>query len=178
MALLTVGHGNLPRGDLADLLASVGVELVVDVRRYPSSRRNPRFDRGELESWLPAAGVIYRHEERLGGRRDARPDSRHASLEASFRGYADHMESLEWRDALEAVVARAAIRTVAVMCAENDWRHCHRRHIADGAVLLHDVAVSHLRHDGRVEPHGVDPRGRLAGDRIVYDQVAQPSLFD
>lgn len=180
MGLLTVGHGTLPRDALAALLTDAGVELVVDVRRFPGSRRHPHVNRGELEEWPSAHGLAYRWEERLGGRRDGRTDSPHTAIRNdSFRAYADHMDADAWRSALTEVLDAAASRTVAVMCSESVWWRCHRRFIADAVVLLHaDVPLRHLMHDGRQEPHRPTEGVRVDGDRLVYDRIGQPPLFD
>jgi uncharacterized protein (DUF488 family) len=170
VTLVTVGHGTLAAEDLARVLGEAGVELVVDVRSFPASRRHPHFRREAMERWLPDSGVAYRWEPRLGGRRTARPDSAHVALrQPGFRGYADHMETADFSDALDAVVADADRARTAVMCAESVWWRCHRRLLADGAVLLRGAAVEHLFHDGRVTPHHPTPEARLDGRRVVYD---------
>jgi uncharacterized protein (DUF488 family) len=170
LTLLTVGHGTLAAGAFADLLTGAGVALLVDVRSYPGSRRHPHFGRDEMARWLPEAGVEYRWERRLGGRRRARADSPHVALrDPSFRGYADHMETLAFGEALDAVLAAAAGRRTAVMCAESLWWRCHRRLLADAAALTRGVDVRHLLHDGRTQPHAVTDGARLADGHVVYD---------
>jgi uncharacterized protein (DUF488 family) len=170
VTLLTVGHGTLPAEEFARVVGEAGIERVVDVRSFPASRRHPHFRREAMELWLPGNGVAYRWEPSLGGRRTARPDSPHVALrQPGFRGYADHMETAEFGDALEAVVADADQARTAVMCAESVWWRCHRRLLADAAVLLRGVEVEHLFHDGRITPHHPTPGGRLDGRRIVYD---------
>jgi uncharacterized protein (DUF488 family) len=168
--LLTVGHGTLAAPAFADLVTGAGVELLVDVRSYPGSRRNPQFGRDEMARWLPEAGVDYRWERRLGGRRPVRPDSPHVALRhPSFRGYADHMDGPDFGAALDEVVAWAAARRTAVMCSESVWWRCHRRLLADAAVLTRGVDVVHLLHDGRLVPHAVTDGVRVDGDHLVYD---------
>jgi uncharacterized protein (DUF488 family) len=168
--LLTVGHGTLSASELASLVSDAGVALLVDVRSYPGSRRHPQFGRAEMERWLPPAGVEYRWERGLGGRRPVRPDSPHVALRnPSFRGYADHMSDPDFAAALDAVVGWAASQRTAVMCAETLWWRCHRRLLADVAVLLRGVDVHHLLHDGRLTPHSVTEGARLADGHIVYD---------
>jgi len=170
LVLLTVGHGTLPADDFARLVAEAGVELVVDVRSFPASRRHPQFRREAMERWLPDAGIGYRWEPRLGGRRRPRPDSPHRALRVpAFRGYADHMETGEFSDALDEVLADAGGKRTAVMCAESVWWRCHRRLLADAAVLLRDAAVEHVFHDGRIAAHRPTPEARVEGHRIVYD---------
>lgn len=168
--LLTVGHGTLPAERLADLLRSNDVEVLVDVRSYPGSRRNPQFGREEMAAWVPAAGIDYRWERRLGGRRPVRPDSPNVALRNdAFRGYADHMAGAEFRTALDDLLATATSRRTAAMCSESVWWRCHRRLIADAAVLVHGATVTHLMHDGRSVDHPVTAAARRADDHVVYD---------
>jgi uncharacterized protein (DUF488 family) len=168
--LRTVGHGTLPQENFTALVSGAGIEVVVDVRSFPASRRHPQFGREAMERWLPDAGIAYRWEPRLGGRRRARPDSPHGALRvAAFRGYADHMETDEFRDAIDDLLAEGGTRPVAVMCAESVWWRCHRRLLADVVVLLRGTAVEHLFHDGRIDPHRPTPEARVDGRRLVYD---------
>ena len=176
--IYTVGHGTLPETDFADLLTGAGIAQVVDVRSYPGSRRNPQYGRAELERWLPAAGVGYAWDRRLGGRRQPADTSSHVALRnEAFRGYADHMDSPEFRAALAELVGRADPTPTAVMCSESVWWRCHRRLLADAAVLLHGVPVAHLFHDGRLSPHQPSPEARVDGERLVYDLGAAPPLL-
>jgi uncharacterized protein (DUF488 family) len=129
-----------------------------------------RSHRSALERWLPAAGVVYRWEPGMGGRRDPAADSpRTAIADPALRAYADHMATAQFRVCMTALVAQAAAHPTAVMCAEGDWRSCHRRYLADAAVLLGSVDVRHLGHDGSVEAHRVTPAARIAGATLVYD---------
>jgi uncharacterized protein (DUF488 family) len=156
MALLTVGHGPQPRADLAARLLGAGIELLVDVRRFPGSRNNPDVRREALEEWLPDAGIDYRWEDRLGGRRTlprGEPVADDWWTVAQFAAYATHTRTPEFTAALDEVLAEAATRTVAVMCSESVWWRCHRRLIADVVVLGRGVAVTHLMPDGRLTPH-------------------------
>jgi uncharacterized protein (DUF488 family) len=170
--LLTVGHGTLAASEFTSLVTGAGVELLVDVRSYPGSRRHPQFGRDSMADWLPAAGVGYRWERRLGGRRPVRPDSPHVALRnPAFRGYADHMSApgSGFAAALDELVGWAASQRTAVMCAESLWWRCHRRLLADAAVLLRGVDVRHLLHDGRLVAHTVTEGARLADGHLVYD---------
>ncbi len=168
--LLTVGHGTLDADDLARVLGDQEVALLVDVRSYPGSRRHPQFGRAEMARWLPRAGVDYRWERRLGGRRPVHGDSVNVALRnEAFRGYADHMTTPEFRTALDGVLAEAAIGRTAVMCSESLWWRCHRRLLSDAATLLGGVAVVHLMHDGRTVPHPLTDGVRRDGDHVVYD---------
>jgi uncharacterized protein (DUF488 family) len=172
--LLTVGHGTLAADEFASLVTTAGIEVIVDVRSFPASRRHPQFGRDAMQRWLEDAGIGYRWEPRLGGRRRPRPDSPHQALRVpAFRGYADHMESPEFDAALGDVLAAAERERTAVMCAESVWWRCHRRLLSDAAVLLHGTDVEHLFHDGRLTPHPPTPEARVDGDRIVYDRGEQ-----
>jgi uncharacterized protein (DUF488 family) len=156
MALLTVGHGPQGREALGDRLAGAGVVVLVDVRRFPGSRNNPDVARESLEEWLPALGVGYRWDERLGGRRRLPPGEPVEDgwwTVAQFAAYAAHTRTPEFVAALDDVLAAAATATVAVMCSESVWWRCHRRLIADVAVLGRGVPVSHLMPGGRLTPH-------------------------
>jgi uncharacterized protein (DUF488 family) len=154
--LLTVGHGPDDRTALAARLRNAGVERVVDVRRFPGSRSNPDVRREALAGWLPDAGIGYRWEERLGGRRRLPPGEPVTDgwwTVAQFAAYAAHTRTPAFAAALDEVLAEAAAATVAVMCSESVWWRCHRRLVADVAVLARGVPVSHLMPDGRLAPH-------------------------
>lgn len=176
--LLTVGHGTMSSDELAELLTGAGVELVVDVRSAPGSRRHPQFARVELESWLPAAGLGYRWEQDLGGFRRSSPDSPNMALRhPSFRGYADYMATDYFRGALTHLLDEASHQHVAVMCAETLWWRCHRRLIADATTMLFDTETLHLGHDGRLKEHRLTEGVRLDGNgSLVYD--AGQAQFD
>jgi uncharacterized protein (DUF488 family) len=179
IVLFSVGHGTLTADEFAALLRQAGVAAVVDVRRFPGSRRHPHFGTGALQRWLPRAHIAYRWEERLGGRRSRRPDSVNVGLRNnSFRGYADHMAEPAFADALRAVLDEARRRPTTIMCAESLWWRCHRRLVADAAVLVHGAEVRHLLHDGQFSPHQITDAARRAGDVVVYDQPAQGQLLD
>ena len=174
--LLTVGHGTLDRVALQRLLQDAAVDVVVDVRRYPGSRRNPDVRREALERWLPAAGIEYRWDERLGGRRHL--PSGVAAIdtwwtEAAFRAYAAHTRSNEFAAALADLLAAARTQHVTIMCSETLWWHCHRRLVADVATLAHQMTVSHLLPSEDREPHQVADGARLREDgHIVWDMGA------
>jgi uncharacterized protein (DUF488 family) len=176
--LSTVGHGTLPAAPYVDLLRGAGVGHVVDIRSYPGSRRNPQYGRGVLEHWLPAAGIAYTWEPRLGGRRRADPASPHVGLRhEAFRGYADHMGTADFAAGVDRLLELAAIDSVAVMCSESVWWRCHRRLLADALVLLRGVSVAHLFHDGRLAEHQPASEARVADGALVYDSGIAAPLF-
>lgn len=174
----TFGHGTASAEELGDRLAGAGVETVVDVRRYPGSRRHPQFNRGDLSRWLPERGIEYRWMEGLGGRRRPSPDSVNVGLRNhQFRAYADHMASEGFRASVGELVGLASVASLAVMCAESLWWRCHRRLLADHLVLVEGVAVEHLSPAGEATAHPVTPGASREGDRVVY-HATQDSLFD
>ncbi|SBT37014.1 DUF488 domain-containing protein [Micromonospora auratinigra] len=171
--LLTVGHGAADRERLGELLAGAGIALVVDVRRYPASRTNPDVRREELADWLPARGIDYRWEPRLGGRRHVRagePEPDTWWTVPAFRAYAAYTRTADFDAALDAVLADAARRSTTVLCSESVWWRCHRRLIADVAVLVRGVPVRHLMSDGRLGPHRpAEGARRLPDGHLVWD---------
>jgi uncharacterized protein (DUF488 family) len=175
--LLTLGHGTSDQTQLRERMNSAGIALVVDVRRHPGSRRHPHVARAALTAWLPEAGIAYEWHEDLGGRRSGPPDSPDVALRnASFRGYARHMRTAAFAAALQDVLARAETTTAAVMCSESLWWRCHRRMIADAAVLLHGARIEHVLPDGRTAEHEPTAGVRVASHELVYDRLTQPRL--
>ncbi|WP_182905853.1 DUF488 family protein [Microbispora sp. H13382] len=173
VTLLTFGHGTAPRGHLIPLLHAADVREVVDVRTAPGSRRNPDAGRAALTAWLPEAGIGYRWDRRLGGFRRAAPDSPDVFWEnASFRGYAGYTRHPDFLTAMDELLAQARAARTAVMCAEAVWWRCHRRIIADFAVLARGARVLHLSHDGRLAEHAPTSGARLRDDGLlVYDRL-------
>ena len=150
----------------------MAVEALLDVRRFPGSRRHPQFGRDTLAGALAEAGIGYEwHGDTLGGRRSRRAGSRHTALrQAAFAGYADHMDTTEFRDAVLALGARAeAGERLAVMCAETLWWRCHRSFIAD-ALAMRGIDVTHLLRPGESQRHRLHPTARRGDDDWpVYD---------
>jgi uncharacterized protein (DUF488 family) len=151
-----------------ELLRHHHVELLVDVRTVPASRRMPHFAKAALERSLPAAGIAYRHMPELGGLRKPKGDSINLGWRnVSFRGYADYMQTDEFRNAIDALSRLAGSRRLAIMCAEAvPWR-CHRSLIAD-ALTVRGVEVRHITGMGEPALHHLTPFARVEGDRITY----------
>ncbi len=179
--LLTYGHGTESPERTVATLSRAAVSWIVDIRTAPGSRRNPQFARAALAEWLPAAGISYRWEKRLGGFRRPGPDNPDVAWrEDMFRGYAEHMRSPDFLLAIDAVLADAVLaeeasRQVAVMCSESLWWRCHRRLVADFVSVARGMEVRHLMHDGRIEEHRPSAGLRLRDDGLlVYDAGQAP----
>src|SRR5699024_7007476 len=156
--LLTLGHGRLDREQLTGLRRGAGLEHLVDVRRFPGSRTNEAAARGVVEEVCTDAGISYRWEERLGGRRRLTRDEDAASPDtwwrvAQFRAYAGWTRSEEFRAGIEALRGDLACARTAVMCSEAVWWRCHRRLIADVMLLERGCEALDLQHSGRLSPH-------------------------
>jgi uncharacterized protein (DUF488 family) len=161
MHVVTIGHGTRPLDELVATLRRAAVQTLVDVRRFPGSRRNPQFNQVPLREALAAAEITYRHAEELGGRRSGEPteDDFACIRVAAFRSYAARMRTDAWQAALAAELAQPA---VCFMCAETAWWRCHRRLIAE-LLVARGHAVTHLLAPGRREPH------RLYDDSEIRD---------
>jgi uncharacterized protein (DUF488 family) len=151
MPVFTIGHGTRSLEELVATLLRAGAESLVDVRRYPGSRRNPQFGQGPLAAALAVTGIRYVHVVALGGRRSREPgEERFACIRmAAFRSYAARMAQPEWQQALASALAEAA---PCFMCAETDWRRCHRRLISD-LLTARGHEVVHLLRPDESEPH-------------------------
>jgi uncharacterized protein (DUF488 family) len=173
--IYTVGHSTHELEAFVELLRAHAVRRLVDVRQYPRSRRVPHFNSEALEASLPKRGIDYLHMRELGGRRRPLPDSINDGWEnEQFRGYADHMATAEFRDAIEWLETLARERPTAVMCAEATWFRCHRRLISD-ALLVRGWRVLHIGSDGRVAEHELTPFAVVTDGELSYP-ASQTSL--
>ena len=163
MSVYTAGHGTRTSEELIGLLRPANVRTVVDVRRFPGSRRNPQFNRDALAEALGAAGIAYRHAEPLGGRRSGEPgEERFACIRTpAFRSYAARMETPEWQQALAAALEEP---TPCFLCAETVWWRCHRKLIAE-LLVARGYDVLHLL-PGRVERHRLSDDAEARGGRL------------
>lgn len=177
--VFTIGHSTRAWPEFLQLLREHGVDHLVDVRRFPASRRHPHFAQQALSRALLEVGVEYSHEPDLGGFRKPLAESPNTAWRsAGFRAYADHMDSSEFREALSRLIGLASERTVAIMCAEaTPWR-CHRQLISD-ALVARDHEVIHVLGPGRADRHVLNASARVLPDfRIVYSTDEQPGLFE
>lgn len=171
MALFSVGHGSLTSAELTALLRSAGVGSVVDIRRFPGSRRHPEMNRTAMAAWLPAAGIAYRHDVALGGRRRlaaGQPVQDPWWRVPQFAAYAAHTRTDEFRAGLDLLLDEAQHSPTAMLCSESVWWRCHRRIVADVAVLQRGRGVQHIMPDGRCVAHIPAAGARLDRDGRVY----------
>jgi uncharacterized protein (DUF488 family) len=149
--LFTIGHGIRPLAELVETLLEAEIATLVEVRRFPGSRRNPQFNQGPLRAALADAGIFYRHAIELGGRLRGEPgEEQFACLRVpAFRAYAARMATAEWQAALREELAAPR---PCFMCAETAWTRCHRRLIAE-LLSARGHSVEHLLGPGRREPH-------------------------
>ena len=177
--VFTIGHSNLALEQFLALLAQYGIEALVDIRRFPSSRKYPHFNEKNLAATLQEAGIKYRWMEALGGRRPKRKGfvSPNEGLEnESFRNYADYMMTEEFQEAVEELLAIAGRKRTAIMCAESVYWRCHRRLVSD-FLSAHGVAVQHIFPSGDLRAHQPTPGAKFGAGRVTYP-AEQKSLFE
>jgi len=169
-AIFTIGHSTLPVEKFVQLLEANGVELLVDIRSMPRSRRNPQFNRDALPEPLGAVGIGYLHAPELGGMRHPRSDSRNGAWQNDgFRGYADYMQTAEFAAAIEKLIELGRKKQIAIMCAEAvPWR-CHRSLVSD-ALTARGIAVEHIM-GSRRQAHGLTSFAQVEGTRVWYPGV-------
>ena len=178
LSLWTLGHSTRPIDEFIGVLRAHGISLLVDVRTVPRSRYNPQFNRDALAQSLPNAGLQYRHLPELGGLRKPKRDSvNNGWRNASFRGYADYMQTEDFHRAIDALMALGSREKTAVMCAEAvPWR-CHRSLIAD-ALVSRGWDVRHIMSSEKAAPHTLTSFARLEKGTLTYPKPTDsPSLF-
>jgi uncharacterized protein (DUF488 family) len=169
--ILTIGHSTHSIGEFLAILAAHGVEQLCDIRTIPKSRHNPQFNRDELAGSCAVADIAYAHLAGLGGLRHPRKDSINTAWQnASFRGYADYMQTPEFARSLDELIALAATRRTAIMCAEAvPWR-CHRSLVAD-ALTARGIPVEHIMSSKIRKLHAYTPYARIDGAQVTYPGV-------
>ncbi|KQV07353.1 DUF488 domain-containing protein [Leifsonia sp. Root112D2] len=177
--VFTVGHSTHPIEEFIGMLQANAVDLVADVRTIPKSRHNPQFGEDELPGSLAAAGIGYRRLSGLGGLRHTTKNSETgvngAWRNASFRGYADYMQTPAFDEALHGLIELATGTTVAIMCAEAvPWR-CHRSLIGD-ALLARDVIVEDIMSATSTKPHTLTRFAQVDGTRVTYPPDPPPLI--
>jgi len=165
----TIGHSTRPIDDFISLLNQNGIKLLADVRTLPGSKRYPHFNKEALAESLSARGIGYEHFPELGGRRKTKRDSRNTAWRnASFRGYADYMETEQFQKGVERLLAFAReAGPAAIMCAEAVWWRCHRSLISD-YLKASSVEVMHILDANKVEPHPFTSAARIVDGTLSY----------
>lgn len=176
--LFTIGHSDRRIEEFTALLETAGVHVVVDVRRYPASRRHPHFSKAALRASLGRRAVDYLWKgDELGGKRDGFGNSKHIALKSTvMRGYADHMESRGYHMAMSMLLGLSNNRCCAVMCAEKHPVDCHRSFIADVA-RSRGTRVFHIIEPGRIVEHQLSTLARVEDGELIYDRNAQIGLL-
>lgn len=169
--IFTIGHSNRSEEALTAMLLAHGVACLADVRTIPKSRHNPQFNSDALSVALTAAGISYVHLPELGGLRHPKKNSINSAWQnASFRGYADYMQTPEFEKGLDKLLTIAERQVVAIMCAEAvPWR-CHRSLIAD-ALSARGVHVEHIMAPAKTQAHALTPFARTDGTRVTYPGI-------
>ncbi len=172
---MNIGHSNRTLEEFLGILQAHGIEHLVDTRTVPRSRHNPQFNREALPASLSAAGIKYTHMPGLGGFRRPQPDSINTGWRnASFRGYADYMQTPGFEKNLAELLVLAERQRVAMMCAEAVHWRCHRSLVAD-ALLARGVKAEHIVSAKKANLHKLTPFARIEGTRVSYP--AEDSLF-
>jgi len=164
----TVGHSTRPIEEFIELLQAHLIAQLVDVRKIPRSRRHPQFNSEALAASLSSQGIVYRHMPELGGLRHAHRDSINTAWRnASFRGYADYMQTSEFQAALQALIVVAAGAPTSIMCAEAVPWKCHRSLIGD-ALLVQGIRVLDIMSPAKAAPHVLTPFAKVNGTVVTY----------
>ena len=166
--IFTIGHSTRPLAEFIELLRANGVKRVIDIRTVPRSHHNPQFNRETLGPELRAAGIGYVHLKKLGGLRHAKPDSKNLGWHnASFRGFADYMQTPEFDAGLERAMKLAATKPSTLMCAEAvPWR-CHRSLVAD-ALVVRGYTVQDIVSGSPPREHKLTPFALVQGTKVTY----------
>jgi len=169
MQMWTIGHSTRDIADFVSLLEENGIKLVADVRTLPGSNRYPQFNKEALEKSLSAHGMRYEHFPELGGRRKPKPDSRNTAWRnASFRGYADYMETQQFDKGVKRLLDLANDDgPTAIMCAEAVWWRCHRSLISD-YLKSRGIEVMHILQANKAEPHPYTSAARIVDGAVSY----------
>jgi uncharacterized protein (DUF488 family) len=168
ISLWTIGHSTLSIEDFIGKLKSFEIQVLADVRSYPGSRRYPHFNREQLSASLTDAHIRYEHFPELGGRRRARPDSLNMTWRnESFRGYADYMETNEFRSGIDRLLNVAMRQRTAIMCSEAVWWRCHRSLISD-YLKVKGIEVNHIMSIGKAEPHPFTSAAGVVDGELSY----------
>ncbi len=176
--LWTVGHSTRSAQEFHEILVANRIGALVDVRSFPGSRRYPQFNKVELSRSLDALGILYSHCPQLGGRRRPDPHSKNTAWKnASFRAYADHLQSEEFKQGIEKLLEFAREKRTAFMCAEALWWRCHRSLIAD-FLKAKGYEVIHILDAKHTEAHPYTSAARIVDGQLSYEGLLAGSGRD
>lgn len=165
----TIGHSTHSYDEFLEMLFAYKIEVLADVRSYPGSRKFPQFNKESLELTLPQNGIEYHHILKLGGRRKVSPDSKNdAWRHPAFRGYADYMETEDFKNGLAALESIAAEKRTAYMCSEAVWWRCHRSLISD-VLKLKGWEVIHILSPGKSSEHPYTSPATIVNGALHYE---------
>lgn len=164
----TIGHSTRSWEEFLELLNSFAIEILIDVRSYPGSRKFPHFNKEILEAALPEHNISYRHFKDLGGRRKSNPDSKNTVWRhPSFRSYADYMETNDFKNAAEKLEGLALKKRVAYMCSEAVWWRCHRSMISD-YLKVKNWEVLHIMGKDKATEHPFTAPAKVVDGELEY----------
>lgn len=165
----TIGHSTRTFEELVEMLHSFSIEMLVDIRSYPGSRRYPQFNKDALEISFPENNIRYVHLKNLGGRRKVNPDSKNTTWRhVAFRGYADYMETDDFKKGIEELEEIALKQRTAYMCSEAVWWRCHRSMVSD-YLKVHGWKVMHIMGIGKEEEHPYTAPARIVNGELSYE---------
>jgi uncharacterized protein (DUF488 family) len=164
----TIGHSTRPLEELVKMLHSFDIEIVVDIRSYPGSRLYPQFNKESLEVSLPENGIQYSQIKKLGGRRKVNPESKNTVWRnVAFRGYADYMETEDFKEGIQMLEKIAMQRRAAIMCSEAVWWRCHRSMVSD-YLKVHEWKVMHIMAVAKEEEHPYTAPAKIVDGELSY----------
>ena len=164
----TIGHSTRPFTELTDMLQSFRIKVVVDVRSFPGSRKYPHYNKEVLMETFPTNDIRYVHLKKLGGRRKVDAESKNTSWRhPAFRGYADYMETADFKEGIEELEAIASKQRAAYMCSEAVWWRCHRSMISD-YLKAHGWKVMHIMGINKEEEHPYTGPAQIVGGELTY----------
>lgn len=168
----TIGHSTRTLEHFVEMLHSFNIKMLIDIRSFPGSRRVPQFNKENLEQSMPANNIEYRHLKSLGGRRPVHKDSKNTAWKhPAFRGYADYMETGEFKNGIEQLESIALKQRTAYMCSEAVWWSCHRSMVSD-YLKLRGWTVYHIMETGKATKHTyTQPAKIINGELFYYGQT-------
>jgi uncharacterized protein (DUF488 family) len=166
----TIGHSTRSIGEFIEILKSADIQILADVRRFPGSRAYPHFNKETLSESLKKQNIRYIHLPELGGRRKAKKDSRNTAWRnEAFRGYADYMETLEFKEGMNHLESLAKEAPTAMMCSEVVWWRCHRSLISD-YLKSEGWQVIHLMDKNKTQEHPYTSASRIVEGKLNYEE--------